>query len=336
MQIRNAATSFMLTMCLVLGVGSLASAQLRLGVVGGSLHDENRGVINFPAVGWNEQLAEAGIVDMGVYEPDPYVRWEPQYDGYSFNWARGGASAMSPTFRDLLPDDPRFVDMVPFAVQIEGLAQQIQDGDIDVAFIGVGANDITIRLLLGGTLSGPDFEAFAAQLVDAIFVAVTAFKQAGDVPIMVAQLPAAIYQNDERAAATAFINSLIHARAEEEGVPVVALFGFLDNPFRTNRDGDVRVGRFRIPSDSVASPDDLVPVDAEEATGPCGLISEMCSTREFNLNFLLDDAVHPTTVIHGLMANQVIKTLRRAYHIPLRRLTDREILSTAGLTCHGW
>lgn len=329
-------TTFALCALLLAATHGVASAQLRLGVVGGSYHDENRGVMDFPSVGWNEQLVEAGIVDMGDYEPDPTVRWEPRYDGYSYNWARGGASAMSPTFRDLFPNDPRFRDLVPFSVQIEGLSQQIAAGEIDLVSIGVGGNDLTIYSILGGPLSGPIFEDFTARLVDAIFEAVAAFQQAGDVPIVLMEIPVVPDGLPQRAAASAAVNAAIHTRAAQQGVAVMNPFGFLDDRFRTNGDGEVRVGPHWIPSASVASPTALVPPDSEDATGPCQLFSGLCSTREYNLSFLLHDALHPTTVTHGLIANQFITTVRRAHHIALRPLTDREILSAAGLTTHGW
>ena len=330
MKLAWAMSLFVLTAAFSMGS---ASAQT-LGVVGGSLHDEAQGVIDFASVGWSEQLVEAGIVDIGVYEPDPTVRWEPRYDGYGYNWARGGASAMSPTFRDLAPDDPRFKDLVPFSVQIEGLAQQIAAGEIDIAFIGIGGNDVTIWQLLGGSFSGPEFEAFSARLVDAIFAAVTAFQRAGDAAIVVATLPTAPDTPLARATANASINAAIRTRAAELGVAVLDLYGFVDDPRRITRREEVRVGPYRIPLTSVATASDLVAPDSPDASGPCQLVSGLCSTRQYNLNFLLHDDVHPTTAINGLIANEFVSTVRRAYHIWLRKLSDREILAAAGLSCH--
>jgi hypothetical protein len=96
------------------------------------------------------------------------------------------------------------------------------------------------------------------------------------------------------------------------------------------------------PAMSVAKVSDLVKADDPRAIGPCRIVgpewwdlvstSELkCGTLEYELNSLLDDKIHISTLANGLMANEYVKAFNTTYGLKIKPLTTEEILRAAGI-----
>jgi hypothetical protein len=57
----------------------------------------------------------------------------------------------------------------------------------------------------------------------------------------------------------------------------------------------------------------------------------MCGTLEYQLNAVLDDGIHPSTLSMGLVANEYIKAFNSTYGLKIKPLTTAEILGAAGI-----
>ena len=330
------------------------------GTLGDSLTDEYQGHSNLAGLNWVEQLVQTRGLDFGRLEANPDVRGEPRNDGYAYNYARYGASATEPTWAEIfpwcLPDQPcvgksHLLQAIPhFSVQLEGLTAKVAAGKVQVVTIGFGANDMNIYMTLGGTFSGatlPWYEQISAGIIDRIVGAVDTLQAAGPVMILVARVPAEVAPGGAAAAAIGQTNTQLAAALATRGVPLIDAFAFLYDPdlYRITSSGvDLMIGDYgmRIVPESVAKVSDLVEPDDARAIGPCRIVapewwdpvatSELkCGTLEYELNFIMDDNIHPSTLAMGLMANEYVKALNTTYGLKIRPLTTEEILGAAGI-----
>jgi len=124
-----------------------------VGVLGDSLSDEYLGTTDIfgtqtdlPALNWVQLLSDLRGVDFGALETDPAVRGEPRNEGYDYNWARAGATAVgSPIF---LPASSSITN------QATALAPDVTSGDVDIVSINIGHNDYFFRDYLDGFVLG--------------------------------------------------------------------------------------------------------------------------------------------------------------------------------------
>ena len=320
---------------------------VRVGTIGDSVTDEYQGFSNLAGLGWVEQLADR--LDFGASEARPDVRGEPRHTGFARNWARFGQAALDLQWSQLLSPglSPRLDTIEPIAAQVDGLRQQIQADEIDVAIIYVGNNDVFLHWVTGGSFDGPGFDAFSQALVERIGEIVDTLREAGDVRLIVslnslagpvvtgALNPALQIAAPIVGPAMAQHNEALTAAMSARGIPVTDLIGniFSDSGRYDSEARVISVGEYVIAVDSVASISDLLPAGNLPATDPCQLLagSMWCSTPEYNLQFLVHDATHPTTIVQGLMANQFVDAVRQSFGFVVSPLSDEEILRNAGI-----
>ena len=165
--------------------------------------------------------------------------------------------------------------------------------------------------------------------------------------IVVARVPASPAWGAAAAAAIGQTNTQLAAELAMRGVPLIDNRAFLDDPnlLRFTSSGiDLMVGNYAMPIVpwSVAKVSDLVEPGDPRAIGPCRIVGPewrdavdtsnlMCGTLEYQLNAVLDDGIHPSTLAMGLMANEYVKAFNSTYGLKIRPLTIEEILDAAGI-----
>ena len=128
-------------------------------------------------------------------------------------------------------------------------------------------------------------------------------------------------------------NVALTAAMSARGIPVMDLFGFFGSDRFDSAARMITVGGETFSVDSIAVITDLLPAGNPVATGPCRLLGPdlFCSTPAYNRNYLVDDGNHLSTIINGLMANEFVAAIRRAFGFRVAALSDQEILSSAGI-----
>ena len=136
--LRLLTTVLTLVVCSDRGAADAAAVEaLGVGAIGDSYTDEYR---FYPpdrstALSWVEILAEATGLDFGPFEPADLGT--PRHRGYARNWARSAATS----------------DDAVAEGQHLGLARQIADGEVGLAFVFIGGNDFL------DSLAAPDHAA---------------------------------------------------------------------------------------------------------------------------------------------------------------------------------
>ena len=326
------------------------------GTLGDSQTDEYQGHANLAGLNWVEQLVQARGLDFGGFEDDPEVRGEPRNDGYAHNYARWGASATEPTWSEVLPlctpggpcvGKSHAIEAIPhFSVQLEGLAAQVAAGKVQVVAIWFGANDIMIYRAMGGNFLGDKltwWDGISAGIIQRIAVAVDALKAAGPVMIVAARVPISADWGEAAAAEIGKTNTQLAAEMDARGVPLIDAYAFLNNPdllrFTSPTSIDLMVGDYAMPIVpwSIANRSNLVAPDDQRAIGPCRIVGPewwdpvatsglKCGTLEYQLNAVLDDAIHPSTLAMGLMANEHIKAFNSVYGIKIKPFSVSPLL----------
>lgn len=317
-----------------------APRAIGFGAVGDSLTDEYQGSAgslalvpkDLPGLNWIEQLAKSRGLDFGSHQGDSTVRDEPRLDGFAHNWARFGATAL----------DTSLLGAPPFLDQVAGLAGEIASGAVQIAYVGIGSNDVGTRALLGGSFTSgdPSYESFRHDLVTRILSAVDTLRSAGDAMVVLGGIPSSSLDPAVFAAVNE-INGDLFAGAAARGIPFTFLLSFLlPGSARLDSAGaNLLFDGFQIPLTSLATASDLVPAGAPGA-GPCA--TSGCATAAYALNFRMHDGIHPNTIVQGLMANEFISTLNVSLGLGIAPLSDAEIFanavpepSTALLVCVG-
>lgn len=325
--------------------------EVRIGVIGDSLSDEYQGFVGLPGVQWTAQVQDDLRISLGTAENDPSVRGEPRNDGFGLNWARFAQAALDIQWNDPQvqaavqaagrPLDPRWEDLGPFDAQIHGLGAQIAAGEVDVALVWVGHNDLFIRQFIGFERDGGQ-QAFYSALVTKIVTAagtLRAYASADE------ENPKAKVAIIGLAGAASALNPSLAAAADNAGIAFIDPFNTAVNGIVTEQasTGSFDVGGTDLmPFDITFSPEftataknaslaDLSPT----GSGPCGysplLDGEACSTPAYAEPFRHYDGIHPNTLYMGVVGNQVLTELNDAFGFAMRTIPDAQLLSTAGL-----
>ncbi len=309
---------FVLFPMLFLGAGSEATA-LKLAVLGDSLSDEYaESSYGTYAENWVEQLAVHAGVDLGPTAAEAGQaggNWDAtRRTGYQCNWAKSGANSAT-----LLSGG-----------QHTGAAQCVTSEGATHAVLFIGANDFfpTSAAYLGiyaGTWTEAEIIAHKFQVAINISNALTTLTATG-VPVLVATIPdyglapttqqflvsAPARQNvadviDE-------LNLVIHniAQAREVGVvdinaAALAIFGAHGSPNATLDVGNVPI-----------------PLAQKDTTGGGNPLAAF-----------VDDGIHPSTVLQGLVANLMLTGLNEVYGTNLTLFTEDEILAHRGIAYGG-
>jgi hypothetical protein len=323
---------------------------VRIGVIGDSLTDEYQGAVSaLPGQTWSEQVQAGARISLGVHEADPSVRGEPRNDGYGLNWARFGQAALSIQWSQLTQDervplslrtDPRLQTIGSFDAQISGLAAQIAAGQVDVALVWVGHNDLFIRTYIGYEQDGGQ-QAFFGALIGRIVTAAAALRNAasadpGDIKSKVAIVGLA--------GAAAALNPSLSAAAANAGITFIDSFNVAVNAIVSEQatTGFYDVGGTPLqPFTIVLSPFSATPKDASlsdlafPGTGPCGFNpatnSIGCATPAYAEPFRHYDAVHPNTLYMGVIGNQILTHANASWGFAMQTISESQLLDTAGL-----
>ena len=323
---------------------------VRIGVIGDSLTDEYQGVVSaLPGQTWSEQVQADPRISLGVHEANPSVRGEPRNDGYSLNWARFGQAATSIQWNQLTNDervpislrtDPRLQTIGSFDAQISGLSAQIAAGEVDVALVWVGHNDLFIRTYIGYEQDGGQ-SAFFGALIGRIVGAAAALRNAasadpGDIKAKVAIVGLA--------GAASALNPSLSAAAASAGITFIDSFNTAVSAIVNEQatTGFYDVGGTPLqPFTIVYAPFSATPKTASlsdlafPGTGPCGFNpatnSIGCATPAYAEPFRHYDAVHPNTLYMGVVGNQILTHVNATWGFAMRTISESQLLDTAGL-----
>ena len=266
--------------------------------------DDNRGS-NYSGYtyNWVEQLARIRNVNFGSWG----TRAEPRRTGYEYNWARTSATTRS---------------MIESGQHI-GVADQIQEGKVNVVVIFIGANDFAPYLtddgyehIYNGELSDPQKISKVDRLVADIKTAVFTLKAAGDVRILLVKIP---------------------DWGNHPGIQIAFPF-----PDQRQEVSDV-ISQANAELDTLAQEEDLQTLDPNDfykqifnkgGTGKTtvdGITLQRLLLNNDPHNFYLEDGVHTGTVVNGFLANAIVAKLNTMITNKIKPFSEKEIRETAGL-----
>lgn len=324
---------------------------VNIGVIGDSLSDEYQGVASrLPGLTWTEQLEATDRIALGANEDDPSVRGEPRNDGYALNWARFGQAALgiqwnsqvvldNPNVPASQKTDPRLQTLGSFDAQINGLAAQIDAGQVDVALVWIGHNDLFIRQFIGYDQDGGQQAFFGALINKIVTAAATLRTHAANHPHTQAKVAIV-----GLAGAAAALNPSLSAAAASAGIAYIDSFNTAVNAIVTEQ---AQTGVYDVagaavqPFTIVYSPFSATPKTASLAdlafpgTGPCGFNPATngigCSTPAYAGPFRHYDGVHPNTLYMGVVGNQFITDVNAKFGFAMQTIPETQLRQTAGL-----
>jgi len=313
---------------LILCSTSNAFAAIILGVVGDSLSDEYAEETYDYAQNWVQQLAAAGVADLGpTAAGQPGGTWgDSRRTGYEHNWARAGA---------VTADLQR-------GGQVAGLTATTTAKGITHVVAAIGANDF-FPYPMGSWSSYEAFynswssldDPFTQQMIsDNMAVADWAAQMAidnnpNDGRFVLANIPDygmapftwgyAGYDNGEqRELVTTVIkevNRQIAELADTHHVPLVDLFSFSKAVFGENTD-----------------PRAMDPTVALQLGGVDIFVHQIDTPTNTNPQAgFVDDGIHPHTTVQGVMANLFVEAFNLGYGESTPLFTEEQILTHAGL-----
>ena len=268
-----------------------------IGAMGDSLTDEYEGSSLSAGRNWLEQLVRARGLNFGAFSST--ARAEPRRTGYEYNWARSGATS----------------DTLISEGQHTGLADQVAQGKVTLAYLGIGSNDFGFAYLsiYAGLTTGAALDALIDDVAANVTKAVDEVTARGPVKLVIGNIPdygiaptlRLLFSDPARRQrvtdATSRANAKIAALADARGIPIVDLFSFANTIFVS--EGQLVVGGVNI---ALASGDDP-------------------------RNLFLSDGIHPGSVAQGLIGNAFLEAIRAAYGSTVTARSDQEILRDAGI-----
>lgn len=279
-----------------------------VGVLGDSQADEyrtddSRGLTYASTTfNWVELLARYRNINFG-----PNGTWgEPRRSGYEYNFSRTGATVNS-----------MFV-----SGQIDGLAKEVKDGNVNVVIIAIGANDFAPYITPDGydaiynkQVSKTDQIRKKNQIISDIATAIDILKSSGEVRIILVLIPdwgnhlgvrLAFPIPEQRMQVSSLVqetNNDLVKLAENENIVSVNPNDFYQRVFEDSLSG-VTIGGETFTA--------VLPGDDPRS-------------------LFLEDGTHPGTILNGLFANEIILALQQSTAASINLFTDEEILSMAGL-----
>ena len=324
--------------------------EVRIGVIGDSLSDEYQGAVSaLPGLTWTEQLEAAPRISLGVLEDDPSVRGEPRNDGYSLNWARFGQAALGiqwnsqvvkdhPNVPASQKADPRLQTIGSCDAQISGLGAQIAAGQVDVALVWVGHNDMFIRQYIGFAQDGGQQAFFTALVTKIVTAAATLRAYASADPEDIKAKVAIV----GLAGAASALNPSLSAAAAAQGITYIDPFNTAVTAIVTEQatTGSYDVAGTALQPFTIAAPAPT-PRTASLAdlafpgTGPCGFNPATngvgCATPAYAEPFRHYDGVHPNTLYMGVVGNQIVSDVNASFGFAMQAIPESQLLDNAGL-----
>jgi hypothetical protein len=324
--------------------------EVRIGVIGDSLSDEYQGAVSrLPGLTWTEQVEASPRITLGAHEANPSVRGEPRNDGYGLNWARFGQAALSiqwnsqvvkdsPNVPAAQKSDPRLQTIGSFDAQIHGLGAQIAAGQVDVALVWVGHNDMFIRTYIGYEQDGGQSMFFTALVTKIVTAAATLRAYASADPADIKAKVAIM----GLAGAAAALNPSLSAAAASVGIPFIDPFNTAVTAIVTEQ---ATTGYYDVAGTPLQpftlAPPPATPKTASLAalalpgTGPCGFNPATggigCATPAYAEPFRHYDAVHPNTLYMGVVGNQIVTDVNTNFGFAMQTIPETQLLDNAGL-----
>ena len=327
--------------------------EVRIGVIGDSLSDEYQGAVSLlPGLTWTEQVQADSRISIGVNEDDPSVRGEPRNDGYSLNWARFGQAALSlqwssqavkdnPNVPPSQKNDPRLQTIGQFDAQSQGLGAQIAAGEVDVALVWIGHNDLFIRNFIGYAQDGGQQAFFGALIGRIVTAAATLRAYASADPEDIKAKVAII----GLAGAASALNPALSQAAASAGITFIDPFNTAVSAIVTEQ---ATTGKYDVAGTALlpftivftpafqATPKTASLADlAFPGTGPCGFNPATngigCATPAYAEPFRHYDAVHPNTLYMGVAGNQIVTDLNTKFGFAMQTISEPQLLDNAGL-----
>lgn len=281
----------------------IVAAKPGFGVLGDSSADEYQadddrgGIYEGFTLNWVELLSRQGLY-FGSWD----VHEEPRRIGYSFNWARSGATAAEMR-----------------AEQAAGLVAQVQAGEVNTVVLRIGANDFNTshggyQKIYEG-MPQEELDAKLNEIVEAIELTLADLRVAGVEKLLLVSI---FDPNLVPARETQFPNAAgrqaVSEAVERVNRRLQAVAKVYNLPF-----ADLNVYVSQLISESE---DGLLDVGGE-------LIDIWAFGDEPHNGMLVDE--HAGTVLNGLMARYLMMQLNDFYGTDYPLLSDEQILIHAGL-----
>ncbi len=281
---------------------------------------------DLPDRNWVEQLARkrAGILNFGAFTTNPNLYGEPRLRGYEFNFARVSGTVLAPGLGGH--------DMQQ---QITGILPYIYNHKVDVVFVMLGSNDFAARELKQQSFCDSSWFTFQNNFINALFHGVDSIRYVGGNKILIGLLPLGTASGIAKGIVLQRINETnarIDAEAAARGIATVDVWQFNEDTARTNPvNGDMYLGPYTIPRNSLANIDDAVTVRTPGAgiIGAC-TSGGKCGTLKTTLKFVSTDHLHPSTAPQGFIANEIVAALNQNFGYDIQPLSDQEILESGG------
>lgn len=266
--------------------------------------DDSRGsTYESTTLNWVELLSKYRKVDFGEWG----IWEEPRRTGFSYNYARSGATANS---------------MIVSGQHI-GVSEQVKDGNVNLVIMYIGANDFApyitddgYQAIYDGSLTRAGLLRKENLIVANIKTAIDTILDSGSAKILLVKIPdwgnhigvqIAFPFPDQRVLvsnAIAETNDQLDKMASSYGIPTVDPNQF----YKTLNEYDTKDG-VKIDGQTFSR---VIPSDDPHS-------------------LLLDDGVHPGTVMNGLFANFIISALNQSIGTSLKPFSTKEIFNAAGL-----
>jgi hypothetical protein len=284
-----------------------------IGVLGDSYSDEYcfYAPDRSTAQNWVEQLADDTNASFGKFcKNDPPG---PRNAGFSYNWAVSGDTSSQMVADGL----------------VEGVTAQAASGKVDLVTMFIGGNDFravfdklategpdaaTVALqnavptLIGNIMSAANTVLSAAASnphLDLILTTIPKLSHLPEVRCAVAAMPAIQPFVDAVDGAVGIVNQQIQALGAALPHTAVADFaGYVEECFACPT---FKVGNVELNRDALFNP-------TNDPT-----------------YFVLNDGLHPGTIVQGLLANLYVQTANDAFGTRLESLSTKDILKNAGL-----
>lgn len=266
--------------------------------------DDSRGsTYASTTLNWVEQLAKYRNFNFGEWG-----EWEePRRTGFAYNYARSGATAHS---------------MIASGQHI-GVANQVKADKVNLVIIYIGANDFApyitdtgYQAIYNGTITRPQLINKENLIVANLKTAIDTVKDAGNVKIVIITIPdwgnhigvqVGFPFPDQRRLVTTAIeetNNQIEQLASSYMIPTINPNDFYKTITRDKTATGIKIGDQTFTR--------LVPSDEPHS-------------------LVLDDGVHPGTVMNGLFANYLIHALNKTIGTAITPFSNQEIFTHAGL-----
>jgi len=331
---------------------------IRLGLLGDSIVDDYLGPSVMNGVNTNLAAGSFGQImavtrpqdfDFGAYR-DPKDSAAGVWDGirncgYEFNAATAGAAARDGAAIKLdfgaPPGGPDFISF-PIAsrlqLQVDIMVPLVEQQRVDTVIISIGGNDFSYEKTIfpafeGGELredpNGVIDQDFTDSVANSILTAVDRLNSAGDVDIIMAQVPKIPIMGPDELAGVDVVNALLAAAAPSKDFLLFDSQEWSRSGPKVDPDtGNIVIGGVQVPFASIASRDDISP-DGDGLF--CNFEGE-CPLDSHAGFFISEDGIHLNTLMQGQLANEYIDILNNEFGRNVEPISDTELLQLVGVT----